>query len=255
MIAGAASPLSMRRSVDFAIMGSAIAVAVLIISDLLTHSLNLSILYSIPMYLLAIRLPRMWVGIIAVGLVVLTYCGLFMGVRPPGLQTAEQLFDNYRMVNRSLSSVSILATALVAGWQRQWSMRMLQRVEEDPVLLDHPIYVDLMDQVRFFATLLIALCITTSLVIVDWTTTAEFNLPILYVVPMVLCVLSGSVRTIWFIGPILVVLTWAGFWASRDQMQVNPLLPLMNRIIASLMLIALAIVGTYIANRNRGKRP
>lgn len=230
---------------------SLVTAGAVLLTDLLTHSINLSILYSIPIYVLALHLRARWVVWVALGLVASAYVGLFMGPRPPDLPTVEALLDNYRFVNRTFSAVAILATGAIAGWQRRWAERMLQRVADDESLQDHPIYLDLVDQVRFLATLLMALAITASLVSVDWTTTAEFNLPILYAVPMVLCVLSGSLRTIWLMVPLLICLTWAGFWVSDEKMQVSAIPPLINRTIATTMLLALAVVGTYRARRGR----
>lgn len=233
--------------------GRGVAVAVMVagatlLTDLLTHSVNLSILYTIPIYVLAVSVRARWVVLLSLMMVGAAYVGLFLGPRPAGLETAHALLHNYRFVNRTFAAFAILGTGVVASWQRNWSERMNQRVD-DELLHDRSIYLDMLDQVRFLATLLIALAITASLIAVDWTTSAEFNFPILYGVPLVLCVLSGSARTIWLMAPLLVVLTWVGFYISNDNLR--EFAPWLNRSIATLMLMALAVVGTVRARRGR----
>jgi len=242
--AGKHLAVSERYGGAYAALGFAVLLAGV---DFATHSLNLSILYAIPMYVIAMRLPAAWAALVGLLLVIATFAGLLYGARPPGLGTVAALLDNYRMVNRSFAAVAIIITALVAAWQRHWSANLVVQAEKDAVIQDHPIYSDMISQVRFLTTLFIAMGITVSLVAVDWTTVAEFNLPILYAVPLVLCVLSGSMRAIWLMTPVLLVFTWAGFWASDDKMQVATIHPLVNRGIATAMLLVLAIVGTYVS--------
>jgi len=117
--------------------------------------------------------------------------------------------------------------------------------------MDQSMHEELTDQVRFFETLLIALTITGALIVIDWATPSEFNFPILYAVPLMLCVLSGSARAIWFMTPLLIALAWIGLWASNRTVSEVLVLSAVNRVLATAMLLALALIGTFSARRGK----
>jgi hypothetical protein len=249
------------RAAERSLIVASLGLAVI---DFCTHSVTLSILYTITMYVVAAKCGGRMAIATGAGLVALTFAGLFIGPRPPGLESAAALFDNFRTVNRGFSAVAIMGTGLIAAWQHRWHAAMLQRVEDDEDLSHRPIYLDLVEQVQLLTTLLIALCTTAALVAADWLTPVQFNLPTLYAVPLALCAISGSVRAVWVMTPVLLTLTWAGFFASPYEADANLLQAadvswnvlgnqLVNRGIASAMLILLAI-ASIVASRGKGRQ-
>jgi len=221
----------------------------LFVADLTTSSFNPTILYTIVVYVLACRLSGRWALGAASVLAVTTYGGLFLGVRPPGLETASEILRNYRFVNRSFCATAILLTAAVTVWRVRWAKRIDKDLEGDESFLSHSMYQDQVDQVQFLATVLMALSITGAIIGIDWTTSNEFNLPILYVVPLVLCVMSDSRGAIISMTPLLLALTWIGFWASPNLLSGESLPSVVNRMIASAVLLALAGLGLWQTRR------
>jgi len=237
------------RSQDIAI--ALLVACVIFVSDLATHSVNLSILYTIVIYVIATRARGRWTLLAAVTLVGATYAGFFLGARPPDLNSLASLYQSYWFTNRSFSAAAILTTGLIAGWLRRWTNQIKQRPAIDDVIMDQSMHEELTDQVRFFETLLIALTITGALIVIDWATPSEFNFPILYAVPLMLCVLSGSARAIWLMTPLLIALAWIGLWASNRTVSEVLVLSAVNRVLATAMLLALALIGTFSARRGK----
>jgi hypothetical protein len=223
-------------------------------TDFLTHSVNLSILYTIPAFVLARRLPAHLAALVVLLLIGLTYAGLFLGPRPPGLETVPQLVDNYRIVNRSFAVVAIACTGFIAAWEQNWTAGMRSRIVAQSVLEERTIYLDLMKQVRTMAALLLGVLMTGAVVAIDWSTPPEFNWPILYALPLVLCLISGSPRLVLLMMPVLLVLTWGGFFASVEELPSGYGQLVLGRLIATAMLLMLAGVGVWrmVAERRKG---
>lgn len=222
-----------------------IAACAVFVADLFAHSTNLSILYTVVVYVLATRLSERWAILSAVLLIAATYGGLFLGPRAPGLEDSAALLRNYRMINRSFCVIAILATAGIAAWQRRWAKDMAADLDDDELFFAHSMYHDLVNQVKCVVSMAIAMVIAGALIAVDWTTSSEFNWPILYAVPLAQCVMSRSRPAILLTTPLLLVLAWVGFWTCGDVSAAVPVAHFVNRLIASAVILGLAGFGIW----------
>jgi len=225
---------------------SVLLVAGVATTDLLTMNVNLSILYILPVLLAVRTRSRAWVWQLAVVLVALTYIGYFFGPRAvPESEGWRGMVWNYRMANRTLAAVTILLVAAMAHfWIR---LRISGARPQGPASSADPEQETVGQILRSFEVLgaalicgLIMLCIGLT----DVLSPGEFNFPILYAVPLMLCGAARSRSLLWSILPFLLALTLVGFIIGpRPTLTENLFQSLVtNRLLAAAAQVALALL-------------
>jgi hypothetical protein len=219
-------------------------IACISIADLLTGNVNLSILYPLAV-LLSTRIGRrklLWA--VAFACVFLAYAGYMLG--PPFDPLAagwHQRLGNYRMLNRTLAAASILATGLIMHLWMALRVR-LSSVQPDPKDANYPVMDEVLRAFEQLCAAIICLLLAASVMVADICTPAQFNLPILYVIPIASCAWLRSRMVLWVMLPIVLIATWVGF-ALSDTETLRAVLsaPLArNRILASCAAIGAALV-------------
>lgn len=193
-----------------------IMIAVIAAVDLATANVNLSILYVLPVLIAAQAGRRSLTRLFVVLAILLTYAGYFLGPWPkfPGdtHPTYSNMLANYRMVNRTLSVIAVWAIAAVSYFRLRFRISIdRRRGELDATDPDGKIYEDILGAFEQLTAAAIAIVLVTVIVIADLLTPAQFNLPILYGVPLVLCALTHKRALIWTIVPFILLFTYAGY--------------------------------------------
>lgn len=212
--------------------------------DLLLQRTNFSILYIAPLLLLVRKgdLRHPWQT--AALLVGLTYCIYFLKNAINPLDSVPRYFD-YRLVNRSLVAIMILVmTKMTELW---WRWKAEQSDAEVPEALRYQ------DQ-EISATFAVLACIPLSAIIavVDHFAPANFNLPILYIIPLFVCGWTGSRRLLWSILIVLLALTTAGYlWGGAPPDHDLQASLTRNRLLAAAgMIVVSTILHFWMSDRD-----
>lgn len=207
------TPFSSRRSL---IVACALLVVVPAIVDLLTSFINLPILYFIPLVLCARAGKRKALIWLTTLLVLLTYGLYFWEFRHSLFENPRRLLS-YRFFNRTIVAVGLCITAAaLSAWSRvheQWLRRGAQVTDSEPdIAFDQAVR-------SLKRVIVILLCIALVLVIFmsDLLIPRQFNLPILYAVPLILTAWSDSRRALWALLPVVLICTWVGVYLGPKQ--------------------------------------
>lgn len=224
-------------------------------TDYLTSNVNLSILYSLPILLAARTRSRTWMWLLALFVLLLTYLGYFLGPHFQAGSTGwREMIGNYRMVNRTLSAATLLAVAVLAHY---W-IGLSRHVGPDTHLSGHDPERDTVNEVlhsfEIFGAALICGLIMACIALTDLYSPGEFNFPILYAVPLMICGAARSRSLLWSILPFLLLLTMLGFVlgpkAAHSESVFQSLVT--NRFLAAGVQLALAIlINVWINERRR----
>jgi len=159
---------------------------------------NVSILYAIPMLLFARSGSTRHLGRIVTLLIALTYAAyLFKKATDP--LGASTPYLHFSLLNRTLVAVMLAASAWVMWLWNRW-----REQEDDPEL---PTTLRLQDR-EISSTLAILTCIPMVTVIgaFDIAAPANYNIAILYGIPLFVCVWTGSRKLLWGVLVTLVLL-------------------------------------------------
>jgi hypothetical protein len=144
---------------------------------------------------------------------------------------------SYRLFNRTFAALSIallgVATQAWLYWQHERSLLT---------------YLDQADEDEVNSTAGLVGCIGLGLLIaaIDFVSPANFNLPILFAVPLYLVSWLHDRRSIWIAAAAFVGLTWLGFFVTPPStVRGLEFTFLVNRAIVSGSLIAMALVLSY----------
>ncbi|HEX4144896.1 MAG TPA: hypothetical protein VHY91_15435 [Pirellulales bacterium] len=188
------------------IVGIAIAmVPCIALAAVFVPNFGFSILYAIPLTLLGccgqLRAMR-WLTLAAIALAFVTYFLKFW-LDPP---TSGPQFLSFRIVNRAIMAGMLWLLSKVLGmWYEA------ERYRQDPLWSDE--FDRAHGQISAMLGMLIAMPTVVCIALVDALTPGQFNFAVLYVVPLVTCAWVRSVRLLWTLCALLVVLTIGGlFW-------------------------------------------
>ena len=225
----------------------AVFTAVLAMLDICTTWINTATIYTIPAFFAAVLLRPRYAFAAFLILALLGYAGLFIGPRPDAMSATDLLFD-FRMVNRTLSAAAIISVGVLIWSGQNYRRRVFARLRERKFTAeDSKIYLDLLERLEVQRALLITVIVVVSLFLTDFASPRELNLPILYGVPLILCASSRSIRMIWIMLPIVIALCWIGYFYGRVATQginLSETIVYMNRIIASAVMVLLAVLAT-----------
>jgi hypothetical protein len=213
------------------IIGIAVAMVFCIApADVVFTHFQLSILYAIPLTLLGcfghLRALR-WLALLVIGFTFLTYFPKYW-LYPP-LVGAQ--FINFRLVNRFLVISMLWLLARVLGlWLEAKDYR------------HDPLWSDELDRAhsRISAMLgmLIAMPTVVVIALVDGLTPGNFNLAVLYTVPLVACAWVRSKRLLWTLFVLLQVLAFGGLlWGPPHPDAAMTPFVWFNRIMNAVMML------------------
>lgn len=217
-----------------------ILVAWIAAADLLWPRTNVAILYIIPLVVAALLglFERLW--LFAALLLVLTLAIYWLKNSLPagGDDLAAQLW-NYRLLNRLLTAVTIAALTWSLGNWSRW-------VEEqrDPQL--SAAYRN--SEYEIAATVAVLCCVPliAAIAIIDLLMPANYNLAVLYPIPLFICGWTRSRRLLWSVFLILLALTIFAYQIGPiPSVDAEEFSFIRNRIIAAFGLLSLTALLSF----------
>ena len=210
--------------------------------DLLTASrMNLAILYSIALVVAARGGERRLVLALAPPLALLAYAGYVFEFRHVVFSDPGQLIS-YRLLNRTMCAAAILVVAGLLYYQMGFRERLARSRVDHP--RDQNEYEEILRALEGLMAGLIASVMVLFVLLTDLLVPAQFNLPILYSVPLLVAAWIRSRRMLWWLVGLLLLLSVAGFIWGRPPTTtlagVDVLLT--NRTLATIALLAIGVV-------------
>jgi hypothetical protein len=210
-------------------------------ADLLSYQVNLPILYIVPLLLVerAGRRRVLWQS--ALLLVALTFAGFFLGRHPSGVDPLD-LRAVPRLANRGMAAVMLVAAAgvLHAGIaMRERARRARHLWPHDPDGLSYQLAV--LDIERVLAPVLAALLVI-ALFVSDAAAQAEYNVAVLYALPLVILARTRSAPLLWFGLPILLAATMLGLWVGPAPSPNHVWNLTLNRVLVCVAMVTVAVL-------------
>jgi hypothetical protein len=215
-----------------------------LVVDLLTQY-NLGIIYPLAVLLCAWTGRRRLVWGLAWALLVLVYAGYFLGPHtlagtyPAGKADLIDML-NFRLVNRTIAAVAILAAGVFGScWMSQCSPKPLD------VGGDATGAADVHEEARIVywfhraGTSFLCLLLIVGVLATDLAAPVRYNLPILYTLPLLVCIVRNDRQLLWIMLPLLLTLTAAGYMVDPREMDY----PLIHVVLRNRMLAAGVMVG------------
>jgi hypothetical protein len=206
--------------------------------DLCWPQTNFSVLYVIPLVLLA-RTTKLVVLRRIVGTLVLLTLGIFFLKNSIHLGLNSSNFLNHRLVNRGLVAITIVVVGEVAAMWFRW------RAEQSDGEL--PDYFRL-QQREINATLAVLVCapLVTLIAALDFFLPAHYNLAILYPIPLFVAAWTRSQRVLWATLSLLLLLTFACYVSGTPgSEEVQQLSVTRNRLLAAFGMSAVTFCLAY----------
>lgn len=237
-----------NRSRQNAIILSFAMVLILALADFFTHYINISILYFIPIAFCAKsgrRKPLLWMTAIVVLLTYVLYFIDFTGLTPSfGLKLW------YRLINRTMVAAGLCLTAgIMSAWTRvhdEWQRRAANIAEPD----QDTAFDQAVTSLRRVIVVMLCSILIFIILVTDLMSPRQFNLPILYAVPLIIAAWADSRRLIWILLPILLASTWMAYFLGPPVSLPSTATPpanilnliLTNRILATFAQIGIAVI-------------
>lgn len=222
--------------------------ALFTVADIFSRGIIVSILYVVPLVVLA------WAGYgsklrqVALLMVVVVYAVFFgkwlMYARPD-----SSLF-NFALVNRTFVALTICALAMLL--KLRISTEYLRSDAELPETMQCE-----EDETDETLAVLLAVGMTAFIALADFLSPANYNLAILYLVPLFLCAWARRRRLLWGMLAVALVLTAVGFVCGPPTTSAETTLTRMivNRTLAAFVLTLLAVLLHFqIGQRTAGWR-
>jgi hypothetical protein len=221
---------SSRGIAAFFLMSAWIAIV-----DVCWPRTNLSILYVIPLLVTA------WTGDLqplrrSVGLpMLLTYVGFVSKYLL--YATSDDYFFNYALFNRTLTVVMLSALGCILVKWIDWRREQLLDSET-------PEYLRRQDR-EVSATLAMLCCapLVTLIAAIDFLVPANYNLAILYPIPLYICGWTSNRRLLWSMLAVLLVLTAVAFeFGPTATDVVDERSMVRNRVLAAIGMVGVSVV-------------
>jgi branched-subunit amino acid transport protein AzlD len=206
--------------------------------DLLTYHVNFPIIYIAPLLLIA-EVGRRAILQGAAVAVVLTYAGYFFGSHPPGVDEWPDL--GVRFVNRTLAAAAIIASAgiLLLGISMRERAQRLHRWPHDP---DGRSFQQVVLSLERILAPAMAGILVVALFLGDAFARAQYNVALLYCLPLVILARTRSRRLMWAALPLLIMVCLVGLAISPESVGVSPSVLLTNRLLVCLAMVATAAI-------------
>jgi hypothetical protein len=243
------------------LLGTVIAVVVAGI-DFCTFTFNMSIIYTVPMAMCArgMRRPaQLWA--VAAALTLLAYGGYFGGPWDPQMPTWHDMLTSYRVWNRSVSVVSVIAIAAISHYEFSFRRRTGRyraeawRIQD----ADRDVFVDVIRSFDQFRAGAMILLIVGCVAFADLIGPAALNTAIAYSVPVLISARAESRRLVWLTVLLTLALTWLGYVSNRPVDPVTHLVLVSawkNRAITAAVIVLMgSLVHVWVgSNRPRTDR-
>jgi hypothetical protein len=190
-----------EHSTPFGSIAAAVVLLGIFTADCLTQ-LNLSIVYARPLVAFGRRLSGIKFAALTALLVALTVRGYV--IKTTSFLTSAPPLVSYRLLNRSLVASILVLTAIAL---HSLCRRVGERTEHDD-------FDRLLHSVSSLLVALLGAVAAAAILAADLLTPGEYNVPILYGVPIVLIAAAGSERLIWLSAIGLALLSVLGFVAG-----------------------------------------
>ena len=226
------------------IVALALLVLLLFTIDWCTRQINISILYVIPLIIYAHVRRCRGIWYFALLLSLLTY-GKYIHNHFDQFTADPLKIVNSHIWNRTFSVCAILFTAvLLKFWRRRrdhWMQSLEGKVTTGSDIMSQDRVVKGIDQ---FVVVLVAIVIVIALVLADFLTPGEINIPILYLAPLALLATTMNRTLLWCFVPIVLILNFLGYVYGPPPTVESSLLKYLvtNRFISAFTLIACAVV-------------
>ena len=116
------------------------------------------------------------------------------------------------MFNRTLTVVALGGIGGLSILERRFHLRRSGGgAELDATDTDGRVYEEILQLFKQMTAVLISVVIVAVVAVADFVTPAQYNLPILYGVPLVICAMTGRRLLLWTMLPVLLVFTYAGY--------------------------------------------
>ena len=231
-------PLTQRQTLAACMIGALL----IAIFDTLTPKINLSVLYSLLVVIAARRISRRHLCQLTAFMVLLTFS--VYGVKNwMQNKTLPEALLHFKLVNRTLATLSLLAISAISYlWigvrQRLESNRTLLRARDE----DRLDFEEVSRSLERFAAGAMCGILTLCIIVIDLLAPGQFNFPILYAVPLVICYALDNRRMLWMVLPWLLLFTVIGYWLSPaigvPESSLNYIIK--NRVLTAFALVALS---------------
>ena len=218
------------------LMAAALALmSVFTVADIASRGVVISILYAVPLVVLAhagYANKLRWVTVALVVIIYAIYFGKLLLYPIP----SSNPFD-YRLVNRTFVVVAICMLEVL----------LKLRVSTDGLRGDVELSESLRheeDETDETLAILLGASLTAAIALADFFSPANYNLAILYMVPLFLCAWTRSRRLLWGMLAAALVLTVVGFLCGPPTTNVHVRLEYMiiNRVLVALAMMLLAVL-------------
>jgi len=233
------------------LMATALALMVIFtIADMASRGVLVSVLYAVPLMLLARAGYANKLRWITAALVLVIY-GVYFGkwaIYSAAHGTSP--FD-YRLVNRTFVVLAICMLEVLL------KLRVSTECLREDVELSEALRQE-EDETDETLAILLGAGLTTAIALADFLSPANYNLAILYMVPLFLCAWTRSRRLLWGMLALALVLTVVGFLCGPPTSAANARMAFMvvNRTLAALVMTLLAILLHFqITDRGTVSRP
>jgi hypothetical protein len=228
-------------------------IVIVFVTDLLSQRINLAILYAFPMVACAHTGRRKMVRATAILAVVLTFAGYFFGVRSPDTPDIASLFYNFRMVNRLLCAMALLGVAITSYYYMNIHDRFAQhRLESNDPASDMALFDDVLSLLEQLTGGIVGGLVLVWVIIMDFLSPGELNLPILYVAPLMSFAWVRNRKLLWMVFLVLLFFTFAGYyWGLPSEAGTNNGYLLRNRLLASAVLLSCTMLIHFAMGSDR----
>jgi hypothetical protein len=217
--------------------------------DVALPGVNLSILYFVPLLLTAAAGQRKLLIHLAILLSVLTYLGYLYGFRDVLLSEPEQIFT-FRLLNRTLVVLAlwVMTLTLYLGMGIGAKIGNLAANQRRST-----VFAEAADALEHLIAGIVCLTLVVTVLAADLLSPGEYNLPVLYALPLILSIWMNSRRLLWGLVPVLLLFSAIGFAWGRQPHVDHEWLPklLMNRSLAMAVLVALATILHFLIRERR----
>ena len=203
---------------------------------------NLSVVYLLVIVILAQGASQRTLVRAALILVALTFLGLLVKAQFESQEWRSLIA--FRLFNRTMVTVGIIAISAMGISMARLRLRMARSIaaSTDPAGADEE-FANLCTSLERLRWALRGALLLVLILAVDLLTPAPFNLPILYVIPVLICARSQSSTVIWGAAAGALAGTVLGYWIGPELWpQVSPLYLTLNRVLACAVIFTVAFI-------------
>lgn len=220
-------------------------IVALVLVDIFTPKVNVPMMYSLPLVLAAGWMDRRSLLWLAGMLAALTFAAFFVKNRielVSGLETPLQ----HRLLNRSLATVSMACVTIILFMFERFRER-IERMGGEQTARDPNagVYNEVLAALEQVVAAMVCVVLVAGIALADVVLPGQVNVPILYAIPVYMCVLVRSRRLLWALTPLLLLLTIGGFFFGRAPTVSESMVVwlLTNRTLAAVLLLGLAVAA------------